>query len=128
MFLKILRRKQTIVINQSFSWKHKIDEYNAEISTHYWIVWLNSKYVSFYFFTSNNFFNFFRNLFNSKTVKISNFNIFTKQSNPMCTNIRIFLKVYHICPIHYSFWQLIPRINPINFRFILIIFLDFKVY
>ena len=34
---------------------------------HYWIVWLYSKYGSFYVFMLNKFFNFFRNMFNFKS-------------------------------------------------------------
>ena len=72
-FFKIIRWKQTSKINQIFAYKHKFSESNAELSTHYWIVCLCSKYVCFYVFMSNK---FFRNMFNPKTVKIKNFNIF----------------------------------------------------
>ena len=72
-------------------------------------------------FMPNNFSNFFRNIFNSETVKINHSNIFTIQSNAMCTNICIFNNVYYICPILYFFRKIISRINSIESRFILII-------
>ena len=77
-----------------FAWKHKINKSNAEVFTHYWIVCLYSKYVCFYEFMSNRFFNSLINMFNCKTVKIGNLNIFYIQSNPIRTNICIFIKVY----------------------------------
>ena len=49
----IIRKKQTSVINWSFAHKYKINESNAEVSTHYWIVCLYSKYVYFYIFMPN---------------------------------------------------------------------------
>ena len=79
----------------------------------------------FYVFVSNKFFNFYRNVLNSKTVKVNNSNIFYIQSNPMCTNICIFIKIYYIRPIFYSFREVISRINLIKSRFILIILLYF---
>ena len=116
IFFKIIRGKQTSKINQSFACKHKINESNAEVSTHYWIVWLNSKNVCFYVFMPNKFFNFFRKMIKSKTVKINNFNISAIQSNPMCTNICIFIKVYYICPILYFLGKLSLEWTPLNLR------------
>ena len=83
ILLKIIRRKQNSLIILSFTCKHKMDDSNVEVSTHYWIGWWNSKYVCFYVFMSNKFVNFLRNMLNSNTVKINNFNISTTQSNPM---------------------------------------------
>ena len=74
---KLIRRKQTSVINQSFICKHKIYEFNTKVATHDRIVCLYSKHVCFYVFMSNKFFDFFRNMFNTKTIKVNNF----KQSN-----------------------------------------------
>ena len=45
-FLKIIGRKQNSITIQSFAWKHKIDESIAEVLTHFWIVWMNSKYYT----------------------------------------------------------------------------------
>ena len=75
-----VRWKQTGKINQSFTWKHKINESNAKTSTHYWIVWLYSKYVCFHDFMSNKIFNFLMNMLTISlgTVKINNFNFSTK--------------------------------------------------
>ena len=49
-FFKIIRRKQTSKINQSFTGKHKINEWNAEVSTHYWAFWLYSNCLIFWLF------------------------------------------------------------------------------
>ena len=124
---KIISRKQTSIINQKFTCKYKSNESDAEASTHYWTVWLSSKYVCFYAFTSNKSFNFFRNMFKSKTFKINNFNISTIQSNQMSSNISMIIKVYYICPILYCLRKTISRINSIKFRFIFMIFLNLKV-
>ena len=88
---------------------------------------LYSQYVYFYFFMLNNFLNFFRNMFNSKTVKIINFIIYFIQSNPMCTNICIFMKILYICLNFYSFRQIIYTLKLIKFELILIVLLYFKV-
>ena len=47
VFFKVIRRKQTSKISQSFTWKHKINESNAGVAAHYWIVCLYSKNVSY---------------------------------------------------------------------------------
>ena len=88
---------------------------------------LYSQYVCFYVFMLNNFLNFFRSMFNSKTVKIINFIICFIQSNPMCTNICIFMKVLYICLNFYSFRQIIATLKLIKFELILIVLLYFKV-
>ena len=62
-----MRRKQISLISQFFTCEHKINESNA-LLTHYWIACLYSKNVSFYVFISNKFFNFFRNMFNTKII------------------------------------------------------------
>ena len=95
-FFLIIRRKETSIIIQSFTWKHKINEFNAEVSIHYWIVSLYSKYVCFYVFMLSNFLNLFGNMLNSKTVKVNNFSFSTKESNPMCTSISMFINVFYI--------------------------------
>ena len=56
-------------INQSFGGNYKINESDAKVSTHYWVVWLDCKCVWVYVFITNKFFSFFRNMVNSKTVK-----------------------------------------------------------
>ena len=114
VFFKILKIKQTSKINQSFTCKHKINESNVKVSTHYWIVWLYSKYVGFYVFMPNKFLNFFRNMLNNKNLKINNFTLFTKQSNPICANICIFIKVYYIYPILIFLRKLSLESTPLN--------------
>ena len=47
IFFKIITRKQTSIINQSFTCQHKINKSSAKVCTHYWIVWLYSKYCLF---------------------------------------------------------------------------------
>ena len=66
---------------------------------------------AFMFFMSNKPFYFFRNMFNFKTVKLNNFNIFYMQSNSMCTNVYIFIKTSSMSPIFYCFRQIISRVN-----------------
>ena len=77
-FFKIIKRKQTSKISQFFTCKHKINESIAEVPTHYWITCLYSKNVCFDAFISNEFFNFFRNMLNTKTTEIDNFSFSTK--------------------------------------------------
>ena len=119
IFLKIMWRKQIIIFSQSFSFKHKVNKSNKEVSAHYWIVCLCSKNICFDVFIFNKCFNLFRNVFYSETIKISNIIIIHMQSNPMSSNIRILIKIYYKCPISW--------VKTIKSRFIFIIFLYFKV-
>ena len=119
-FFKVTRRKQASKINQTLTCKHKINESNGKVSTHYWIVWLNSKYVCFYVLMPSNFFNFVRNMVNSKTVKIDIFNIFTIQSDLVSSNICIFIQGLLHMPLLYCFRQITSRRNSIESRFILL--------
>ena len=112
-FFKVIGRKQTSKISKLFPCKHKINESNAKVPTHYWIFCLYSKNVSFYVFIPDKFFNFFRKVFNTITIKINNFTSLTKQSNPVCTYVCVFIKVYYLCPILYFFRQIISRIHTI---------------
>ena len=69
------------------------------------------------FLVFDKFLNFFRSMFYSKTIKISNIIIIiiNIQSNPISSNIRILIKIYYIYLILYlirlirvnldSFWQ-----------------------
>ena len=101
ILLKIIWRKKICIFSQSFSFKHKINKSNTEVSTHYWIVCLYSKNVCFNVFIVNKCFNFFRNMFYPKRIKISNIIIIHMQSNLMSSNIRVLIKIYFICPILY---------------------------
>ena len=56
-----------------FTCKHKINESNAKVTAHYWIVW-------FYVFIPNKFFIFFRNMFNTKTIEINKFIFITNKA------------------------------------------------
>ena len=76
VFLKSFGKKKICIFNQSFSFKHKINKSNTEVYTHYWIVCLYSKNVCFNVIV-NKFFNFFRNMFYSKIIKISKIIILT---------------------------------------------------
>ena len=106
LFFKIIRKKQLSKINLSFACEHNVNESYGKVTTHYGIVCLNSKYVCFFVFMSNKFFNFFRSMLNSKIIEINNFIVFTILSNPMCTNICIFVKIYYICSILYFLGKL----------------------
>ena len=68
-----------------------------------------------YVFILDKCFNFFRNMFYSKTFKIRNIIIISVQSNPMSSNIRVLIKIYCICPILY-FSEIIWRKPPLNLR------------
>ena len=127
IILKVIRRKQAGKINQSFICKHKINESNAEVATHYSFVCLYSEYVCFDVFMSNKSFNFFRNMLYTKTIKVNNFIIFCIQINPMCAYICIFIKVYYICSIFYCFRQIMSRINTIKSGLIFVILFYFKI-
>ena len=80
--LKVMWRKQTSVISQLFTCQHKINKSNAKVTTHYQIICLYSKNFSFYVFIPNKFCSFFRNILNTKTIKIN------KQSN-VCLHLHI---------------------------------------
>ena len=107
-------------------------------SAHYWIICLYSENICCYVFMFNKCFNFFWNMFYTKTIEISNIVIIitiiiiiviiiiNMQSKPMSSNIRVFIKVYYISPILY-FSEIIYRINIIKSWFILIILLYFKI-
>ena len=127
ILFKVMRRKQTSKISQFFTCEHKINKSNAKITTHYWIDYLHSKNVCFYVFISNKIFNFFRNMFGTKTIEINDFISFTKQSNPMCNYVCILIKVYYISSILYFSRQIISWKNSIKSWPILIILLYFKV-
>ena len=50
-------------------------------------------------FIFNKCFNFFRNMFYPKRIKISNIIFIHMQGSSMSSNMRILTKIYHICPI-----------------------------
>ena len=100
-FSKLFGEKKICIFSHSFSFKNNIKKSNAEISAHYWIVWLYSKNICFNVFISNKCLNFFQNMFYSKRIKINNIIIIHMQSNPMSSNIRILIKIYYIYPILY---------------------------
>ena len=81
-------------------------------------------------FLRNKVFNFFRNVFNPKNVKISNLNIFYIQNNSVFSKICICITFHYVCPIFSFLRQIISRINSIEFvqllMLILRIFLYFK--
>ena len=99
ILFKVIRRKHVRKVSQFFTCKHKINESNAKVPTHYWIICLYLKHVSYYVFIPDKFFNLFRNMFNTKTIEINNFTSVTKWSNLARTNVWILIKVYHISPI-----------------------------
>ena len=82
--------------------------------------------ICFYVFIIDKCSNLFWNIFYSKRIKISNVIILCIQSNPMSSNIGVLIKIYYICPMLY-FLQIISWIYTIKSRFILIIFLYFKI-
>ena len=71
--IKMIRKKKIRIISQFFTCKDKINESNAEVTTHYWIICLYSKNVSFYISIFNKFFNFFKNMLSAEAIEINNF-------------------------------------------------------
>ena len=65
-------------------------------------------------FVSSDCLNLFRNVFNSKTVKINSNFIRDIQSNPMSSNICIFIKICYIYPILYFLGELSLKQTPLN--------------
>ena len=124
---KVIWCKTISKVLLSLAWKQKINKSNTKVSTHYGIICLYSKNICYNYRFINKYFNFFWNMFNSKTIKTSNIIIQCMQSNPMSSNIRIRIKIYYICPVLYFIWYIICRINIIKPRFILIILLYFQI-
>ena len=88
-------------------------------STYYCIVFLYSKYVCFYVFMPNKLFNFFRNMFNSNTVKkiISIFFTYKLiQCVPTSAHSSRFITY---APSFILLGKIMLRINSIESRFIL---------
>ena len=73
ILFKVIGRKQTSKISQFFAGKLKINESNANAPTHYWIVCLYSKNVSFYVGIPEKFFKFFRSMFTTNAIEINTF-------------------------------------------------------
>ena len=112
-----MERKNVCKTSQFFSYHHKINESNAIVPKHYWIVCLYSKYI----IIPDKFFNLFKYMFNTKTIELNNFTSVRKQSNPVCVYVCIFIKVFYVCPILYLFRRMISWKNSIKSWFILII-------
>ena len=86
ILMKIMRRKQSSTINQCFSCKNKIKESYAKVTTHYWIICLYTINACFYVFITNKLFNIFRNMLNTKAIKINNF-IFLQNKAIQCAPV-----------------------------------------
>ena len=127
--IKIMRSKQTGKIIKFFTCYHKINESNAKVATHYWSLCLYSKNISFYIFVRNTFFNFFSNMFNSKTIKINNFTSVAKKKQ---TNVCLHLHIYQglLLMLHTLFLteNYLLKKHTIKSWFIFMIPLYFKVY
>ena len=52
-----------------FTFRHKINKSNANVSTHYWIICLYSTNICYNIFAASEIFNFIWNIFNSKALK-----------------------------------------------------------
>ena len=93
---------------------YKINKSSTKLSPHYWFIC---------FFCINNccdcksigkLFDFFWTMFNSKTVKISNFIIYWLQTNQMSSNIRIPVKICYISPSFILSSRLSLEKTPLN--------------
>ena len=87
---------------------------------HYWIICLYSKKICCNRSSIDELFDFFWNVFDSKTVKISYYITIWIQSNPMSADISIPVKIFWICLILYFIRQFITWIVLIKFVLILI--------
>ena len=115
IFIKIIRRKKNCKISQFFICKHKINKSNTKVSTHYWIICLHSKNFSFYLSTTNKFFNFVRNMFNTKTIKINNF-IFLQNKAIQCVPISLCSSIFiTYAPSFICLGKLSLEKTPVNF-------------
>ena len=124
ILFQVIRSKHGRKISHFSTCKHKINESNVKVPTHS-IACLYSKDISFYVFISDKFFNFFRKLFNAKTIEMNNFFYKIKQPNAY---LRLHIhQGYYISPILYIYRQFVSRINPIKFKRISIIFLNVKI-
>ena len=92
-FFEGIRMKHARKITPFFTCKHKIKDSNVKVPTHDGIVCLYSKNVWYDVFMSDKFFNFFRNMFKNKTININDLLFVTKQSNPVCVLIFVFVQI-----------------------------------
>ena len=101
IFFKVIRRKQTSKISQFFTCKHKINESNAKVPTHYEIICSYSENVRYYVFIPDRLFDLFRNIFNTITIEINDLLFVKKQSNAVCASIFVFVQINHLSTIFY---------------------------
>ena len=73
----------------------------AKVPKHNGIVCLYSINICYDIFISYGFLNFFRSMFNSKTIKMSYISYIHIKSNPIISYQFVLIKIYYICPILY---------------------------
>ena len=121
-FFEVIRINHARKITQFFTCKHKINDSNVKVPTHYGIVCLYSKNVWCDVFMSDKFFNFFRNMFKNKTININDLLFLTRQS-PVCVLIFVFVQIN----IFISLGKLSPEKNTIKSWIVWIILWYFNV-
>ena len=107
-------KKKSRIINQTFTFKHKINKSNSNVLSHYRFVCLYSINICYYIFVSYEFFNFLWNIFNSKTIKIYYFICIHMQNYSMRSYWFKPMNIYYICPILYFRYIIFRRKTPIN--------------
>ena len=70
IYFKIALIEQVSKIYQTFASEHKINKSNEIVCTHYRIIGLHSEDICFDTFVVNKCFDFFRNVFNTKVIKV----------------------------------------------------------
>ena len=87
------------VYSSKLLWNHEINNPNTKVFTHFWIKCLYSINICYNIFVSNEFSNFFWNMFNSKTIKVCYIFSIHIKSNPMNSFWFILIKIYFICHV-----------------------------
>ena len=96
-----------------------------QVSTH-WNICLYPINIYCSIFVSYELFSSFRNVFNSKAIKLCYIIIIHLEIYPMSSYWFIISKIYYTYPILYFRW-IVSWINSFKFRFILKLFLSFKI-
>ena len=80
--------RMSFKIFEGFAFEHKISKSNAKVSIHYRLIGLFSE--DFDIFAANIFFDFFKNVFNSKAIKICHTGTTYIQNVPITPSFIVF--------------------------------------
>ena len=112
-FSSKLFSEKKCISNQSFSFKHKVNKSNTKVFAHYLIICLYSENVCFNNFVVNKCFNFFRDMFYSKSIEISSIIIIHMQRNAM-SPISEYSSRFIIYALFFIFGKLSREKTPLN--------------